>query len=220
MLDRRSPPPMGNARRNVTGTVKWFNPSKGFGFITLDDGSPDVFCHASVVGQAGYDSLEQGATVVCDITQGHKGPQVSRIASVDMSTATPMERRPDSRFGRSDMGGGPRGPRRGPAGGGMGRYDDAMGGGFGEAAEGRVKFFNAEKGFGFVTLDDGSDVFVHAKTLERSGIHDLPASSRVRLTTRQGPKGLQAQSVEMLDDDDGGIDLGDRRDDDSDLQEF
>ena len=208
MLDRRSPPPMGNARRNVTGTVKWFNPSKGFGFITLDDGSPDVFCHASVVGQAGYDSLEQGATVVCDITQGHKGPQVSRIASVDMSTATPMERRPDPRFRREDAGG-MRGPRRGPPG---------MGGGmdtFGDEVEGRVKFFNAEKGFGFVTLDDGGDVFVHAKTLERSGLHELPAASRVRLTTRQGPKGLQAQSVEIIDD------IGDERGDEQpDLQEF
>lgn len=218
MLDRRSPPPMGNARRNVTGTVKWFNPSKGFGFITLDDGSPDVFCHASVVGQAGYDSLEQGATVVCDITQGHKGPQVSRIASVDMSTATPMERRPDTRFRRDDMGGGARGPRRGPPGpGGMGRFGDAPGGGFGESSEGRVKFFNAEKGFGFVTLDDGGDVFVHAKTLERSGIHELPAASRVRLTTRQGPKGLQAQSVEIIEDDG---DMDEHSDDDRDIQEF
>ncbi|NBC33665.1 MAG: cold shock domain-containing protein [Alphaproteobacteria bacterium] len=202
---------MGNARRNVTGTVKWFNPSKGFGFITLDDGSPDVFCHASVVGQAGYDALEQGATVVCDITQGHKGPQVSRIASVDMSTATPMERRP---FRREDAGGPPRGPRRGPPGMGGG-----MGGGmdrFGETVEGRVKFFNAEKGFGFVTLDDGGDVFVHAKTLERSGVHELPAACRVRLTTRQGPKGLQAQSVEIIDDDEG----DERGDEQPDLQEF
>ena len=103
----------------------------------------------------------------------------------------------------------------------MDRFGDSSGGGFGEPAEGRVKFFNAEKGFGFVTLDDGGDVFVHAKTLERSGIHELPAASRVRLTTRQGPKGLQAQSVELLDDDDeGDIDLGDRRDDDPDMQEF
>jgi CspA family cold shock protein len=73
------------------------------------------------------------------------------------------------------------------------------GGAAGGTVEGTVKFFNMEKGFGFVTPDDGGkDVFVSARTLERIGIPTLEAEQRVRLATRMGPKGPMAENVEIL----------------------
>jgi CspA family cold shock protein len=73
------------------------------------------------------------------------------------------------------------------------------GGAPGATVEGTVKFFNMEKGFGFVTPDDGGkDVFVSARTLQRIGIPTLEPEQRVRLATRMGPKGPMAENVEIL----------------------
>jgi len=75
----------------------------------------------------------------------------------------------------------------------------SAGGAPGAQVEGTVKFFNAEKGFGFVTPDDGGkDVFVSARTLERLGMATLEANQRVRLMTRMGPKGPMAEGIEIL----------------------
>jgi CspA family cold shock protein len=72
-------------------------------------------------------------------------------------------------------------------------------GGEGEVVEGTVKFYNAEKGFGFIVPDNGSkDVFVSARTLTRAGIAALEAEQRVRVTTRTGQKGPMAAHVELL----------------------
>jgi CspA family cold shock protein len=64
------------------GTVKWFNDSKGFGFITPEDGSKDVFAHHSEIQMDGYKSLKEGQTVEFDLTQGQKGPAAARIRAV------------------------------------------------------------------------------------------------------------------------------------------
>jgi CspA family cold shock protein len=63
----------------ATGTVKWFNAEKGFGFIAPDDGGPDVFAHFSAITGGGYRSLEENQKVEFEITQGQKGPQASDI---------------------------------------------------------------------------------------------------------------------------------------------
>ena len=63
----------------TTGTVKWFNAEKGFGFITPEDGGADVFAHYSAIASSGYRSLEENQKVEFDITQGQKGPQASNI---------------------------------------------------------------------------------------------------------------------------------------------
>lgn len=155
-------------------TVKWFNPTKGFGFVTLDDGS-DAFCHASALSSLPSPELPQGATVYCDIVQGQRGMQVTAVHSVDLSTAEaqPLSRAPSPP---------PRGGRE--AGGPMG--------------DGHVKFFNEQKGFGFVVPETGgADVYVHASALRRSGVPTLMPEQRVRFSTRQGMKGIEVDRIEL-----------------------
>ena len=183
MSDSSSPPIPGG---QITASVKWFNPTKGFGFLVPDDGSPDVFCHISAVERAGYETLPQGATVTCEIVQGQKGPQVSQIHRVDTSTATMPPPRGDR-------------PRRPAAPGGYQarRYAEPMGPT--EEIEGTVKFYNVGKSYGFVTPDSGGqDVFIHAKVLARSGLDDLESQQRVRLMITQGPRGPQATNIELI----------------------
>lgn len=165
------------SQANVTATVKWFNSSKGFGFVAPADGSPDAFLHISALERAGLSEVAEGTTIVCDLGQGNRGPQVVTVHEVDASTATAA---PRSSAPPRGMGGD---YDRGPS----------------ETVEGVVKFFSAEKGFGFVAVDEGGkDVFVHIKALERSGIRSLETGQRVRVTTTQGQKGPQADSVALL----------------------
>ena len=63
----------------VKGKVKWFNGSKGYGFITRDDGEADVFVHFSAIVGEGYKSLEEGNAVEFEVTQGQKGPQATNV---------------------------------------------------------------------------------------------------------------------------------------------
>jgi CspA family cold shock protein len=64
------------------GTVKWFNPDKGFGFIAPDDGSADVFVHFSAIEASGYRTLEENQKVEYNVTQGPKGPQAAQVRTV------------------------------------------------------------------------------------------------------------------------------------------
>lgn len=89
VLSRRLGPPsaQGGRRKRYSkekvtmaqGTVKWFNPDKGFGFINVDGGGPDVFVHYSAIDSGGYRSLEEDQRVEFDVTQGPKGPQAERV---------------------------------------------------------------------------------------------------------------------------------------------
>ena len=157
---------------NVTATVKWFNASKGFGFVAPADGTPDAFLHISALERAGLSQIGEGATIVCDLGQGNRGPQVVWVHEVDSSTASPTaSAAPKPKI------------ERGPT----------------QVVEGVVKFFSAEKGFGFVAVDEGGkDVFVHVKALERSGLKALETGQRVRVTTTLGQKGPQADSVAII----------------------
>lgn len=65
----------------ATGTVKWFNADKGFGFITQDEGGPDVFVHFSAINSSGYRELQENQRVSYDVTQGAKGPQAANVTT-------------------------------------------------------------------------------------------------------------------------------------------
>lgn len=101
----------------LKGRIKWFNPEKGFGFVTPADGSSDVFLHISALKDAGLQDAPEGSAIVCEVGQGRKGVQVLRVISLDTSTAAPSKPRPPRRnFDRprgdyGDRGGYSRGPR-------------------------------------------------------------------------------------------------------------
>jgi len=164
-------------------TVKWFNATKGFGFVTLEDGS-DAFCHASALASLPSAELPQGATVYCDVANGQRGMQVTNVHSVDLSTAESQPSRGGGFGGGGGMGGAR--PQRGPR-----ESSGPMG-------DGHVKFFNEQKGFGFVVPESGgADVYVHASALRRSGVPTLMPEQRVRFSTRQGMKGVEVDRIEL-----------------------
>jgi CspA family cold shock protein len=166
---------------SAKGTVKWFNATKGYGFVTLDNGS-DAFCHASALAAAGQPNLPQGSTIVCDLQESPRGLQVIAVHSVDISTADPAAGHAGSgEFGQRR----PRPPRdAGPS---------------GPMVDGTVKFFNEQKGFGFIMPGNGGgDVYVHASALRRSGIQALDPEQRIRYSTRQGMKGVEVDRIELI----------------------
>jgi cold shock protein len=173
----------------VRATVKWYNPSKGFGFVAPEDGSRDVFLHVSTVEQAGLQSLDEGSIIVCDLADGQKGAQVSAIHSVEAGSA------PAQRSTRPSPGS--RDPRQSVSG-----YDDYGYGskpGSAETLEGTVKWFNPDKGYGFIAPDQGGkDVFVHIRAVERAGLGTLQQNQRVRFAQRVGQKGPEADGIDVI----------------------
>lgn len=172
------------SRASVKGKVKWFNATKGYGFVTLDDGN-DAFCHASAFAASGHAELPQGAGVVCDLGDSERGLQVITVHDVDLSTAEA----PSHGGGRREFGGGRYGN-------GGGQRDS---GPSGPMIEGKIKFFNDQKGFGFVMPDNGSgDIYLHASALRRSGVQAVEPEQRIRYCTRQGNKGVEVDKVEII----------------------
>jgi len=193
------------SQASAKGKIKWFNGTKGYGFVTLDNGG-DAFCHASVLAAAGHQDLPPGAGLVCDLADSQRGMQVVAIHSVDLSTAeaaAPRGPKRDfngggDRFGGSDrFGGGDRfnsGYNGGSHNGG-GHHGAASG----PMTEGKVKFFNDQKGFGFVMPDSGNgDIYLHASALRRSGVQAVEPDQRIRFSTRQGNKGVEVDRVELI----------------------
>jgi cold shock protein len=172
----------------VGGTVKWFNAEKGFGFVTLEDGA-DVFLHSSVITRSGQ-SVNERDRLRVRVGQGMKGRQVTEILEVEPGGGPapggggrPSAPRP------MGMGGPPR--RSGPG-------DTSYRRGPSVDMQGTVKWYNQQKGFGFITPDDGTkDIFVHASTLARAGLDQLPDGTRVMAKVVQGQKGPEAVEISL-----------------------
>ncbi|MDZ3830734.1 MAG: cold-shock protein [Sphingopyxis sp.] len=145
------------------GTVKFFNGSKGFGFIARDDGGEDVFVHISAVEQAGLQGLASGQPLGFTLVERN-----GKVSAIDLKIeGEPM---PVEEFApRRDDRGGER------PGGARGRRQLT-----GERTSGTVKFFNTTKGFGFIARDDGqADAFVHISAVQRAGMAGLDEGDRV-----------------------------------------
>ncbi len=148
------------------GIVKFFNPHKGFGFIVRDDGGEDVFVHISAVEQAGLQGLAEGQPL--EFTLVDRGGRVSATDLKIEGDPLPVENAEPRE----------RGPQRQLT---------------GEKATGTVKFFNATKGFGFITRDDGQpDAFVHISAVERAGMISLNEGDRVEFELEVDRRGKTA----------------------------
>ena len=158
----------------ISGLVKWFDTTKGYGFIKPSGGlSGDVLLHQTCIRQSGFKAAYEGAKVVCEAVQGPKGLQARRLISLDNSTAVPQS---PAKLGRALPE--PNGP----------------------AFDATVKWFNRGKGYGFVSRGpDTPDVFVHMEILRRNGIRELRQGQRVRVRTGDGPKGELAAEVALVD---------------------
>jgi cold shock protein len=168
--------PLVSSGPDLDAKVKWYDSGKGFGFVELGDGSGDAFLHASVVERFGQGVPGPGAAARVRVGRGPKGPQVTEL--LELGPADPNAALP------------PR--RQAPA------YSPGPALGPGQEMMGTVKWYNAQKGFGFITPENGGkDVFVHASALGRSGITDLNPGQVVRLQVVAGKKGPEASSIEL-----------------------
>jgi len=169
----------------ASGTVKWFNTAKGFGFIQPDDGGADVFVHVSAVEQAGLRGLNEGDTVEFDLEQDRRsGKLAAGNLVVTGHGAAPASRPRSGGFGGG--GGFDRGPRHGGGGGGGGGGFDRPRGDLAGSGAGKVKWFNPTKGFGFIQPDGGGqDVFVHISAVEQAGLRGLNEGQAVAYDLEQ-----------------------------------
>jgi cold shock protein len=154
--------------RRVEAKVKWFNTAKGFGFVTLADGTPDAFLPMAALRRAGVEEVREGAAITCEIGTGAKGPLVVAVLAVDQGSAAP------SRGSRASAG-------------------------HARRLDGALRFFDADKGYGFITPDGGGkDIFLHVTALHRSGLAALAAGQRVRVDVVDGRRGQEADRVALI----------------------
>ena len=158
----------------VSGRVKWFDSTRGFGFLVSDQVDGDILIHFSVLKEHGRRSLPEGALVECIPAQLERGLQAKKIISIDTSEIVVPARRAEPAAERPDRG--------------------ALSQAAGDFEPVEVKWFNRAKGYGFLNRPgvDGQDIFVHMETVRISGLGELQQGEMVQARIADGRKGLTA----------------------------
>jgi len=174
------PPP---AEQAFSGRVKWFDATRGFGFVVDDAFDGDILIHFSVLKEHGRRSLPEGATIAGFAAHQQRGFQARIISSIDLSTALPNAP-------QAAHGGAVRSDRSALA-------DEA-----GEYEPVEVKWFNRVKGYGFLVRANSPDadpenIFVHMETVRQAGLADLQAEQRLSARIAVGRKGMTAVEVRL-----------------------
>jgi CspA family cold shock protein len=166
----------------ITGRVKWFDATRGFGFVVSEEVEGDVLLHFSALREHGRRSVPEGAVIECVPVRLERGLQAKKVLSIDLSTALPQQPRPA-------MAPSERADRKALA--------DAAG----EYEPVEVKWFNRVRGYGFVNRlgGAGEHVFVHMETVRLARLGELQPGQR--LEARIAPSGKGLTAVELRDGD-------------------
>ena len=164
----------------VSGQVKWFDATRGFGFVVSDSCEGDILLHFSVLREHNRRSLPEGALVECEVVRQDRGLQALRVLTIDLSTAavvrTSSLSKPADRADRQAL---------------------VKNAGAFEPVE--VKWFNRVKGYGFVNRlgQPDTDIFLHMETVRQSGAGELEAGQLLEARIAEGRKGLTAVDIRL-----------------------
>jgi len=155
----------------VTGTVKWFDPVKGFGFVVSDDGGSDILLHVNVLRNFGQSSVADGARITLVAQKTERGVQAVSIVSITPPEGLVASLPDIVEMDREEIARAPILPAR-------------------------IKWFDKGKGFGFANVFGRSeDVFVHIDVLRQSGLSDLSPGEAIALRVIDGKRGRMAAEV-------------------------
>ena len=162
--------------RLATGLVKWFDPSKGYGFILDDQGGTDILLHGNVLRNFGRSSVADQSRVTVMVQQTKRGVQAAEVVSID---PPPTDGQPP--IADLDIE--------------IIEHLDSL-----PLRPARVKWFDKSKGFGFANIfGHADDVFIHIEVLRHSGFADLAIGEAICLRVVEGPRGLMAAQIAAWD---------------------